>query len=224
MVPLTPKKKKVAFPRRQPIITLIVAAIVIFLSGTFVVQIYRIPSGSMEDTLLVGDWVVVNKLVYRFKSPKPADVIVFRYPLNPSKTLIKRCLATEGQTAEIVNKVVYVDGKMTGDPEKVKFTDKYIRPAIYSTRDNYGPIQVPMDGFFVLGDNRDNSEDSRSFRCVYKDNVKGKAGFIIFSWAPDPNAPKFRSPYIIPLIEIFFYNLFHFPSRIRWNRIGDKVK
>ena len=218
------KKKKVVSARRRFFTILIVAAIVVFLLGTFVVQIYRIPSGSMEDTLLVGDWVVVNKLVYQFKNPRPGDIIVFKYPLNPSKTLIKRCLAIEGQTIEIVDKVVYVDGKIIGDPEKVKFTDKYIRPAIYSTRDNYGPEQVPMDGLFVLGDNRDNSEDSRNFRCVDKDKVKGKVGFIIFSWTPDPKAPKFRSPYITPLIEIFFYNLFHFPNRVRWNRILSKVK
>lgn len=221
---LTTKKKKVASPARRFFITLVLAAIAIFLLGNFVVQIYRVTTGSMEDTLLVGDWVVVNKLAYRLKTPQPKDIIVFKYPLNPSKTLIKRCVATQGQTVEIVSKVVSVDGKIFKDPEKVKFTDKYIRPALYSTRDNFGPVQVPIDEFFVLGDNRDNSEDSRDLWFVDKDKIKGKIGLIIFSWAPDPNAPKFRSPYILPLIEIFFYNLYHLPDRVRWSRIASTVK
>lgn len=220
----TPKQEKIVSPRRRFLFILIVAAIVIFLLGTFVVQIYRIPTGSMEDTLLAGDWVVVNKFIYRFKSPKAGDIIVFKYPINPSKTIIKRCMATEGQTVKIIDKVVYVDGKMVLEPEKVKFADKYIRPVAYSNRDNYGPIQVSLDGLFVLGDNRDNSEDSREFRCVDKDQVKGKIGLVLFSWAPDPRAPKFRSPYIIPLFEIFFYNLFRFPDRVRWNRILSGVE
>ncbi len=224
MVSLSFKKKKTVSSTRRTLYRLFLAGIIIFLFGTFVAQVYRIPSGSMEDTLLVGDWVVVNKLVYRFKAPRGGDVIVFKYPLNPSKTLIKRCVATEGQSVEIKDKIVYVDGKMLRDSENVKFTDHYIRPVIYSTRDNFGPIQVPKDGLFVMGDNRDNSEDSRDWGFVDKDKLKGKIGLLVFSWAPDPGAPKFRSPYILPLLEIFFYNLFHFPDRIRWNRIGSTVK
>ncbi|MCJ7508110.1 MAG: signal peptidase I [candidate division Zixibacteria bacterium] len=224
MVQLASKKKKIDSPRRRLLLKLLLVAIVIFLLGKFVVQIYRIPTGSMEDTLLVGDWVVVNKLAYRFGAPQPCDIIVFKYPLNPSKTLIKRCVATEGQTVEIVGKVVSVDGKMFRDSEKDKFTDKYIIPTLYSTRDNFGPIQVPIDELFVLGDNRDNSEDSRAWGFVEKGNIKGKIDLVIFSWAPDPNAPKLRSPYVLPLIEIFFYNLYHIPDRVRWSRIGTGAR
>jgi signal peptidase I len=224
MVQLASKKKKIASPGKRLFVILLLIAIVIFLLGNFVVQIYRVPTGSMEDTLLVGDWVVVNKLAYRFGAPQPSDIIVFKYPLNPSKTLIKRCVATEGQTVEIVGKVVSVDGKMFRDSEKVKFTDKYIIPVLYSTRDNFGPIQVPIDELFVMGDNRDNSEDSRAWGFVEKGNLKGKVDLVIFSWAPDPGAPKLRSPYVLPLIEIFFYNLYHIPDRVRWSRIGTGVR
>jgi len=217
------KQKKVVHPLGRFITTLIVILIAFFLLSAFVAQIYYIPTGSMENTLLVGDCVLLNKLAYRLGKPQPGEVIALKYPLNPSKTIIKRCLATEGQTVEIVDKVVYIDGNTFREPVGAKFTDKFIKPAIYSRRDNFGPQQVPMDALFVLGDNRDNSEDSRDFGFVDKNGLKGKISIILFSWKPDPNAPKLRSPYILPLIEIFFYNLYHLPDRVRWDRILSRV-
>jgi len=217
------KQKKVASPLGRFVTTLIVILVAFFLLSAFVAQIYYIPTGSMENTLLVGDYVLLNKLAYRFKKPQPGEIVALKYPLNPSKTIIKRCLATEGQTVEIVDKVIYTDGNIFRDPAGVKFIDKFIKPGIYSRRDNFGPQQVPMDALFVLGDNRDDSEDSRDFGCMDKNGLKGKISLILFSWKPDPRAPKLRSPYILPLIEIFFYNLYHLPDRVRWNRILSRV-
>ena len=190
----------------------------------FVVQAYNIPSSSMEDLLIAGDFILVNKLHYRFNQPKPGEVIVFKYPLNPSKDMIKRVVATEGQTVEIKNKVIYVDDKIAAEPFLAKHIDRRILPGSYSPRDNLEAIQVPEGHLFVLGDNRDKSKDSREWGFLDMNLVKGKALIVYWSWAKDPFAPRFRSPYIIPLFEIIFYNLGHLTERLRLDRIGTLVK
>jgi len=202
----------------------LLAILIAFLLRTFVVQAYKIPSSSMEDSLLSGDFILVNKLHYRFKEPEPGEVIVFKYPLNPSKDMVKRVVATEGQTVEIKNKIVYLDGKMVPDPSFAKHADPHILPEDYSTRDNFGPAQVPAGHLFVLGDNRDNSQDSREWGFLDRSFIKGKALIVYWSWARDPHAPKFESPYIIPLFEIIFYNLGHLTERLRLGRIGKIVE
>jgi len=203
---------------------LFLALLIAFILRTFVVQAYKLPSSSMEDSLLSGDFVLVNKLHYRYKEPKPGEVIVFKYPLNPSKDMVKRVVALEGQTVEIRNKIVYVDGKMIPDPFLAKHSDSRILPEDYSTRDNFGPAQVPAGHLFVLGDNRDNSQDSREWGFLDRSFIKGKAMIIYWSWTEDPHAPKFRSPYITPLLEIIFYNLGHLGDRLRMGRVGTIVK
>jgi signal peptidase I len=203
---------------------IVLAILIAFILRTFVVQAYKIPSSSMEDLLLGGDFILVNKLFYHFKDPKSGDVVVFKYPLNPSKDMVKRVVATEGQTVEIINKIVYVDGKMVPDPLLGKHIDPRILPVDYSTRDNFGPAQVPAGHLFVLGDNRDDSQDSRDWGFLDMSYIKGKAIIVYWSWAIDPHAPKFESPYITPLLEIIFYNLGHLTERLRLNRIGTIVQ
>ena len=199
---------------------LFLALLIAFLLRTFVVQAYKLPTSSMEDSLLAGDFVLVNKLHYRYNEPKPGEIIVFKYPLNPSKDMVKRVVGLEGQTVEIRNKLVYVDGKTVPDPDLGKHSDPRILPADYSARDNFGPVQVPAGYLFVLGDNRDNSQDSREWGFLDRTFIKGKVMFVYWSWAEDPHAPKFRSPYITPLLEIIFYNLGHVGDRLRLGRIG----
>jgi signal peptidase I len=203
---------------------LFLALLIAFLLRTFVVQAYKLPSSSMEDSLLSGDYVLVNRLHYRYNEPKQGEIIVFKYPLNPSKDMVKRVVALEGQTIEIRNKIVYVDGKMVPDPDMAKHSDPRILPEDYSARDNFGPAQVPAGHLFVLGDNRDNSQDSRKWGFLDRSFIKGKALVIYWSWTEDPHAPKFRSPYIIPLLEIIFYNLGHLGDRLRLGRIGAIVQ
>ena len=186
---------------------------------TYVVQGYRIPSRSMEDTLLEGDFLLVNKLTYHFHEPKVGDVIVFEYPFNASKHLIKRIIAGEGQVVEVINKKLYVDGVNAEVRFPSKHIDYQIYPAEYSNRDNFGPFEVPPGQYFVLGDNRDNSQDSRVWGFLDRKLVKGKAILIYFSWATDPTAPKWSSPYITSFFKIFFYDLVSFPWRTRWNRV-----
>lgn len=200
----------------------LLALLIAFLLRTYVVQAFRIPSGSMEDALYAGDFVLVYKLAYQFgEEPKPDEVVVFRYPLNPSKTYIKRIAALPGQTVQIIDKQVYINNRPWVDPLTVKHMDKQVFPAALSNRDNFGPFQIPQDQYFVLGDNRDDSQDSRVWGFVEKEHLVGKALFVYWSWRPDPGAPKWESPYVIPFFQFLFYYLTNWPSKIRWDRVGS---
>jgi len=204
-----------------------IAIIIALLLRTLVIQAFRIPSGSMEDTLLVGDFLLVNKFIYgaripwtdirlpALKKPETNDIVVFKYPKDPELDYIKRCIAVEGQAVEIKDKTVYVDGEKIPLPQKAKFIDPVIRPSgvqdydIYppgsGNRDNYGPVTVPEGYLFTLGDNRDNSLDSRYWGFLPEKNIVGSAMIIYWSWDKD-----------VP-----FYNIF---SKVRWSRIGDLIK
>ena len=161
---------------------------------TFVIQAFRIPSESMCDTLLVGDFLFVSKLDYGAKvpfthlrlpglhAPRRGEVIVFQWPEDPSKDFIKRCIATGGQTVEVRHKQVFVDGVRQVEPY-VKHTSTAEDPAGYTPRDNYKPPTVAPGELFMMGDNRDNSNDSRFWGTVPMDLVKGRALFIYFSTA-----------------------------------------
>ncbi len=201
----------------------------------FAVQAYQIPSASMEDTLLVGDFLIGNKLAYGapipltnvrlpgYQSPRNGEVIIFKFPHDREREFINRCVALPGQTVEIKDKVLYVDGIRTIDPKRSKYIDPRVLPKESSdgVRDNYGPITVPPDHYFLVGDNRDNSDDSRFWGFVPKELIVAKAGSIYFSWAPDPDAPTYKGASTLP--GMLFYNLIHFVDRVRWSRIGKFV-
>ena len=168
------------------------AVVITLLLRTFVIQAFRIPSESMCDTLLVGDFLFVNKLEYGPKipfthlrlpglhAPRRGEVIVFQWPEDPSKDFIKRCIAVGGQTVEVKHKQVYVDGVKAVEPY-AKHDNWSEEPAGYTPRDNYSPPTVPPGELFMMGDNRDNSNDSRFWGTVQFDLVKGRALFIYFS-------------------------------------------
>jgi len=168
------------------------AVVITLLLRTFVIQAFRIPSESMCDTLLVGDFLFVSKLDYGAKipfthvrlpglhAPRRGEVIVFQWPEDPSKDFIKRCVATGGQTVELRHKQVFVDGVRQVEPY-VKHTVSTEDPAGYTPRDNYMPPTVAPGELFMMGDNRDNSNDSRFWGTVPMDLVKGRALFIYFS-------------------------------------------
>jgi signal peptidase I len=163
-----------------------------FVLRAFVIQAFRIPSESMVKTLLVNDFLFVNKFEYGpkvpfthvrlpgLRKPRRGDVIVFQYPPDPSKDYIKRCIATEGQTIEVREKEVYVDGRKLDEPY-VQHIDPNQRPAALDQRDNLPPFTVPPGFLFMMGDNRDNSYDSRFWGPVAMDLVKGRAMFIYYS-------------------------------------------
>ena len=194
--------------------SLIIAALIAFLVRSFVVQAFKIPSSSMEPTLLIGDHLLVNRLSYvvkvpfsdivllHIKGPSRGDVVVFRYPEDRTKDFIKRVIAKEGDVVDIKDKVVYVNGQRADYPQAV-FAEQTVIPGQFSPRDNLGPITVPKDSYFVMGDNRDRSLDSRFWGFVKYDDFVGKALIIYFSW--NSNTP----------------DIFHV---IRWTRIGSLIR
>ena len=205
---------------------------------TGVVQAFYIPSSSMEDTLLVGDYLLANKFIYgvpvdvpltsislfrlpALKEPQPGDIVIFRSPQDEGRDLIKRCVAVGGQQVEIVNKVLYVDGEPVQDPPLTKYADRRLFPADRSSRDNFGPYIVPENHFFMMGDNRDNSQDSRYFRAVPKRLIKGKAMIIYWSWEPDTRGPYYRGLTSLPAVAASF--VWRLPSRVRYGRLGDVI-
>jgi signal peptidase I len=194
---------------REYVEAIVLAVVLTVVVRGLVVQAFRIPTGSMEDTLLAGDFLFVNKMIYgseidvavagqqlvyyRFPAiaePKPGDIIVFRYPDDPSRDFIKRCVAVGGQTVEIRDKVLYVDGRAREEPFAVH-KDPRVLPRATSPRDNFGPYAVPQGHLFMMGDNRDNSHDSRFWGALPRKLVKGKAMFLYWSWDADRRLPRF---------------------------------
>jgi signal peptidase I len=214
------------------------ALIIALVIKTSLVEAYNIPSSSMEATLMSGDFILGNKFIYGAKipllpfslpaisDPKPGDIVIFKFPDNPSVNYIKRCIAGPGQTVEVRNKRVYVDGVLTEDPEFALHTDPRIRPrnAIDGSRDNFGPVTVPDGHYFMMGDNRDHSFDSRFWGFVPRQNVLGRAMLVHFSWAPDDSAPEIDWTRPKSIIESLAYNISHFNDRVKWDRIGRIIQ
>jgi len=229
---MTPKKHQKS-KLREYIEVIVISVILALFVRTFVVQAFRIPSGSMEDTLLVGDFLLVSKFLYWFTDPKPGDVIVFKYPLDPSRDFIKRCVAAEGQTVEIREKELFVDGQRISLPPQGKHVDSRIYQQGINARDNFGPVTVPPGHVFVMGDNRDNSRDSRYWGFLNEKLIKGKAFILYWSWrreGQDPQLAKLDGPlllslprFVLSFMKVLVFDLVHLPQRVRWTRIGDLI-
>jgi len=192
-----PKRKS---QLREYVEALGVALLLALAIRTFVVQAFKIPSGSMLPTLQIGDHILVNKFLYGprleipltqmslgrlpgLRKPRPGDVIVFIWPKDRSKDFIKRVIAVEGQTVEVRNRKVFIDGKPWDDPHATWVMQRGLGGA---AGDNYGPYTVPPDHVFVMGDNRDQSYDSRFWGPVPIADIKGQALVIYWSWdGPD---------------------------------------
>ena len=224
---MSDETKKPKYRRNTRRNELIKAAVIVVLIGLvlriFVFMPFRESSKDMEGTLMQGDFLLTSQLSYSTGKPQVGDLIVFQHPFKIDELTAGRVIALEGQTVEIIDKEVYVDDEHQPNPDRVRFTDHRIISQDFANRDNIIPVQVPAGAVYVLCDNRDEGEDSRRFGPITHDAIKGKGLFVYWSWKPDPNAPKMESPYITPAISILFYNLFHFPSRIGWNRIGAGI-
>ncbi len=172
---------------------LLIALVLALLIRAFLVQAFSIPSGSMQDTLEIGDYLLVNKLVYGIRNPftnqvwipvsqpKRGDVVVFIYPKDPSVDYIKRVIGLPGDIVEIRNKSVYINGQEYRTPQAVFKDANIYRGASDPRRDYFGPVTVPPGSYFVMGDNRDHSYDSRFWGFVRADQLRGKALVIYFS-------------------------------------------
>ena len=193
---------------REYLEAFVLAVILTVVIRGLVVQAFRIPTSSMEETLQIGDFLFVNKMVYgseidiglaghqlvyhRFpaiREPKPGDVLVFRYPDDPSRDFIKRCVAVGGQTVELRDKVLYVDG-VAQEEQFAIHKDPRVLPRESSPRDNFGPYVVPGGQLFMMGDNRDNSHDSRFWGGLPRSLVKGQAMVLYWSWDADRRLPR----------------------------------
>jgi signal peptidase I len=187
--------------------TIIIAVLIALFIRTFIIQAFKIPSGSMKDTLLIGDHLLVNKFIYGIKvpylrktiipvkTPARGDIVVFIYPLDRSKDFIKRVIAVGGDTIEIRDKQIYLNGAAVSDTHGI-YADTVILPRALQPRDNFGPVTVPARTVFVMGDNRDQSFDSRFWGFVDLDDILGKAFIIYWSWDSETHS-------------------------LRWQRIGD---
>ncbi|MCI0469775.1 MAG: signal peptidase I [Nitrospirae bacterium] len=180
---------------------ILVALFLALVIRTFVVQAFKIPSGSMLQTLLIGDHILVNKFIYGVKMPfidkrililtrpKRGDIVVFKYPEDPKKDFIKRVAAVEGDIIEARRKVIYINDKPIDEP----YVNKVPTPQAETieVRDTFGPYLVPTGKIFVMGDNRDHSYDSRFWGYVDEKDLRGKAFIIYWSWDGIKNLPRF---------------------------------
>jgi signal peptidase I len=192
------KKKSLIREYAESIAIAILLALVI---RTYLVQAFKIPSGSMEDTLAIGDHLLVSKFIYGTKlpfsdkrvltlrDPRQGDVIVFEYPEDPSKDFIKRIVGAPGDVVEGKDKKVYVNGKHYENPHEIH-KEKDIIPKEMNPRDTFGPVTVPANSYFVMGDNRDRSYDSRFWKFVKRDQIKGLAFIKYWSWDRDKLRPR----------------------------------
>lgn len=200
---------------REYIEAFAIAILLALLIRTFIIQAFKIPSGSMLPTLQIGDHLLVSKFIYGIKvpfngttlipikSPKRYDVIVFKYPRDPSVDYIKRVIGTPGDTLKIVNKRVYINGEAIEDPY-AHFSSPNILQG--SPRDNLSPITIPEGKVFVMGDNRDNSHDSRFWGFVDQKDILGKAFIIYWSW--DIKTPLLSANRL---------------TSVRWGRIAEII-
>jgi signal peptidase I len=194
------KRKKPLW--REYLEAIVIALFLALFIRAFVVQAFSIPSGSMLETLQIGDYLLANKFAYGIRNPftnqvliplgepQRNDIVVFIYPKDPTKDFIKRVIGVGGDKIQIINKKLYINDKLVETPLAI-FTDSPIidqndhwisaNGAVGSRRDNFGPITVPAGQLFVMGDNRDHSYDSRFWGTVPVDNVRGKAWIIYFS-------------------------------------------
>ena len=177
--------------------SIVIAVVLALFVRTWVVQAFKIPTGSMENNLLIGDHLLVNKFIFGptplaigravlpVRSIHRGDIVVFKYPDEPDRDFIKRVIGLPGETIELRNKKVHVNGQALDEPYIHFLTppsNDYQEVTSFDVRERFGPVTVPADSYFVMGDNRDNSQDSRYWGFMPRDYVKGKALFVYFSF------------------------------------------
>jgi signal peptidase I len=222
-------KKKSTF--REYYEALLIAVIFVNFARIFVFQAFKIPSGSMEDNLKIGDHIIVNKFIYGpanateeailpLRAIKRRDIIVFRYPLQPDIDFVKRVIGLPGEIVEVRNKVVFINGKPLDEPYVIH-VDPNIFPPLpalpdqFRLRDQFGPYKVGDGQYFAMGDNRDRSSDSRYWGTVPRGMIKGRAFMVYWSFAsvpPPANSPP--SARVRELLDV----VIHFFSQTRWER------
>jgi signal peptidase I len=217
--------------------SIVIAVILALFIRTFVVQAFKIPTGSMENNLLVGDHLLVNKFVYgpsasaleRGVLPESTvhrgDVVVFKYPEEPEREFIKRVVGLPGETLELRKKRVYINGQRLDEP----YVHFLVPPSSHAqeiaasdVREQYGPVTVPAGHYFVMGDNRDNSQDSRYWGFLPRDYIKGKALMVYWSYQADRE--DYEQEGIGATISGAVSVVTHFFTRTRWERLLHQIR
>jgi len=197
--------------------SLVVAVILALFVRTWVFQAFKIPSASMEQGLLVGDHLIVNKMVFAptlspverallpGRAPRRGDVVVFKYPEQPERDFIKRVIGLPGDTLELKRKVIHINGTPIDEPYANYADLPSVTPSADDRREQYGPVTVPPHQYFMMGDNRDNSEDSRYWGFMPESYLKGEALFIYFAMGESSSS--------VPIL-----------GNVRWGRLLNRVR
>jgi signal peptidase I len=219
--------------------SIVIAVILALFIRTFVVQAFKIPTGSMENNLLIGDHLLVNKFVFgpsatpaeRALLPvgtiKRGDVIVFKYPEEPNRDFIKRVIGLPGDTLELRDKRVSINGTPLDEPyvhfiEPPGATSEFREVTSFDVRERYGPVTVPANQYFVMGDNRDNSQDSRYWGFLPRDYIKGKA--LVIYWSYDAGPEVYDGASTGETLKGLGSVFAHFFTRTRWDRMLHQIR
>jgi signal peptidase I len=221
--------------------SLLVAGVFVLFVRTFVVQTYQVPTGSMERTILVGDHLLVNKFAFApriaslakllpYRDVRPGDIVVFKKPgddVNHGNVLVKRAVAKAGDVVQVRDKRLFVNGQPYDvasvqhiDPET--YPDSPNVPEMARRRDQFGPFTVPANSFFGMGDNRDNSLDSRYWGAIPRENIFGRPSVLYWSYEAEPNSHIWHGP--VAKIRQLLDVAIHFFSRTRWDRMFTVVR
>jgi signal peptidase I len=219
--------------------SIVIAVILALFIRTFVVQAFKIPTGSMEHNLLIGDHLLVNKFMFapsasgieRLLLPigtiERGDVIVFKYPEEPQRDFIKRVIGLPGETLEVRDKKVFINGTPLDEPY-AHYIDAPTTPSeihevtSFDVRERYGPVTVPPNQYFVMGDNRDNSEDSRYWGFLARDYVKGKA--LLIYWSYESGREGYEAAGVGATLRNLGSVFVHFFTRTRWDRMFHPIR
>ncbi len=219
--------------------SIVIAVILALFIRTFVVQAFKIPTGSMENNLLIGDHLLVNKFVFgptasgleRALLPvgtiARGDVAVFKYPEEPERDFIKRIIGLPGDTVQLKQKKVYINGTPLDEPY-VHFLDgpgsghSLSEVTSLDVRENYGPVTVPADHYFAMGDNRDNSADSRYWGFLPRDYVKGKA--LLIYWSYESEREDYEAAGAADTVRGLGSVFAHFFTKTRWERMLHQIR
>jgi signal peptidase I len=214
--------------------SIVIAVILALFVRTWVVQAFKIPTGSMENNLLIGDHLLVNKFVFGPQSKigqavlpvrdiRRQDIVVFKYPDEPERDFIKRVIGLPGETIELRNKKVFVNGQPLDEPYVHFLEASHLAAEVtsFDVRERYGPVTVPPGQYFVMGDNRDNSQDSRYWGFLPRHYIKGKALLIYWSYDAGPQGPT-ESGFGASVKQVFSV-VTHFFTRTRWERLLHQI-
>jgi signal peptidase I len=216
--------------------SIVIAVILALFVRTWVVQAFKIPTASMENNLLVGDHLLVNKYVFGptesdlarkllpVRDIRRGDIVVFKYPDEPERDFIKRVIGLPGDTVELRNKKVHINGEPIDEPYV-----HFLEPAVvaghevtsFDVRERYGPVRVPDGQYFVMGDNRDNSQDSRYWGFLPRHFIKGRA--LMIYWSYESGGEQDAGDGVGATVRQLFSVVTHFFTRTRWERVFQQI-